>query len=250
MQATTSTSDADGKAKKTRKGFAHICQIPELMWFTVKYLLFVFIIFVFFSLYLNTIQQQQGHFVDVNTKQVLGLYGRGTRSFHSRAIFSLLSSVFAPFFFFYHPCICAILTCSLSVLLFSFAERVVDNMMPDCCRGTDPQLAYDVTITDFSLHKERTVIVTKNSGDYIPLDSPTISFTTHTLLTDTDAENHIQHHFSQNNMEKLRHRGAIICLGEMTLTNVDFGDDITTDKDDNNNSHNTTTPPSLLGIWR
>ena len=110
-------------------------------------------------------------------------------------------------------------------------------MTPDCCRGTDPYLSYDLTITDFKAGKERTVSVIKNSGDYIALSTASneVSFTTTTLLTDTSADEHIQQHFSTHNAELLTHRGGIICLGPMTLNLTD----------------DTPTPStSLLPLWR
>jgi len=116
------------------------------------------------------------------------------------------------------------------------------NPLDCCCQADDPPLWFKVTIIDFQSQKETQRIVEKTGGDYVHLSSSQMLFRTNSLKTGAQAEQHMRKY----NPKLLPYTDALVCIGDMTVTELDFDDDGCDDGDDLVCSHHHHDDSSLL----
>eukprot|EP00026_Physarum_polycephalum_P014317 Phypoly_transcript_14816.p1 GENE.Phypoly_transcript_14816~~Phypoly_transcript_14816.p1 ORF type:complete len:284 (+),score=68.05 Phypoly_transcript_14816:85-936(+) len=103
---------------------------------------------------------------------------------------------------------------------FGFMATQIErkNPLDCCCQADDPPLWFKMTIIDYQDKKETQRVIEKTGGDYLILSSPNISFVTENLKTGQQAEEHMRKY----NPKLLGYADALVCVGDMTIRDLDF----------------------------
>jgi len=95
-----------------------------------------------------------------------------------------------------------------------------------CCQADAPPIWFKMKLIDFKNKKEIEIIVEKKGGDNAKLHSPQVHFVTDALKADEEAQVFMKKYFHF----QMSHPNSIICIGKMSIVDIDFEDDTAPDE--------------------